>query len=72
MKKDRLFSIQRISFVVVILEHSPDGPDWRDVVFASRTWLGLKNHPDPRHDRILTSLHSLKLSKDISQVTPVN
>ena len=54
------------TFPVVILEHSPDGPDWRDVVFASRTLV-----VNGKNSKIQTSLHSLKLSKDISQVKPI-
>ena len=49
-------------FSVVILEHSEDGPDWRDFVFATSTYI-----VDSK--RFETSLHKFSLSKDIVHVT---
>ena len=50
------------NFSVVILEHSEDGPDWRDFVFATSTYI-----VDSK--RFETSLHKFSLSKDIVHVT---
>ena len=51
-----------VIFSVVILEHSEDGPDWRDFVFATSTYI-----VDSK--RFETSLHKFSLSKDIVHVT---
>ena len=56
------FSKIFLNFSVVILEHSEDGPDWRDFVFATSTYI-----LDSK--RFETSLHKFSLSKDIVHVT---
>ena len=48
-------------FAVVILEHSSDGPDWRDFMFATNSYM-------PDSNRFKTSLHKFRLSKDIVRV----
>ena len=66
LKKRMVLKKIYISFVVifsvVILEHSEDGPDWRDFVFATSTYI-----VDSK--RFETSLHKFSLSKDIVHVT---
>ena len=98
------------SFSVVILEHSQDGPDWRDVLFVTNSlvpsslekgrgriageficsfihsFIHLFIHsfisgeatpiskatPTSKARKLRTSLHRLKLSKDIQRVAPAN
>jgi len=74
---------------MVILEHSQDGPDWRDVLFVTNSLVpsslekgrgriageatpNSKATTTSKARKLRTSLHRLKLSKDIQRVAPAN